>query len=107
VVKLYGDLSKRWGDCYVVLKGHQTMIDGARRSICELFGQSHWPKEEAVICWPGIWEDCSPNRSCQKTAIRHPVRRLAAWRIRDHLAATQPNWTVEDLADALGSVTPR
>lgn len=97
------ELSRRFGNCWVVLKGHQTLVG---RNAGELFVNSSGNPFLAqggsgdvlggflagLLAQPALWAD-------PLTTIR-----LAVWQhgaAADLLQATRPNWVVEDLVGAL------
>lgn len=102
-------LSQRFGDCYVVLKGHQTLIG---RSKTELFvnssgnpllGQGGTGDLLAgylggLLAQPGLQED--PLRTLRFGVWQHGAA-------ADYLSATRPNWIVENLAEVLGTASAR
>jgi NAD(P)H-hydrate repair Nnr-like enzyme with NAD(P)H-hydrate dehydratase domain len=103
--KAVRDLSKTWGGCYVVLKGHQTMIGRTRE---ELFvncsGNAQLAQGGSGDLLAGYLGGLLAQPALQKTASQ--TIQYAVWQhgaTADHLAASRPNWTVEDLAEALGS----
>jgi NAD(P)H-hydrate epimerase len=97
-------LSKRFGNCYVVLKGHQTLVGRARGPIfinssgnpalaqggsgdllggfvAGLLAQPHWQKDPMTTIRYAVWEHGAAA---------------------DRLSQDMPNWTVMDLAGKLG-----
>lgn len=98
-------LSERLGNCFVVLKGHQTLVGRAAGKIfvnstgnpylaqggsgdllggflAGLFAQSEWQKDPMTTIRYAVWEHgAAADRLCQ----------------------TQGNWTVEDLSRQLGN----
>lgn len=102
------ELSKKWGDCYVVLKGHQTMIG---RSSEDLFvncsGNPHLAQGGSGDLLAGYLGGLLAQPALQKTAsqsIQYAVWQHGA--AADFLTGTRPNWTVEELANVLGSASP-
>ena len=103
--KALRDLSKRLGGCWVVLKGHQTLI-GRRQE--ELFvncsGNPHLAQGGSgdllagylggLLAQPALRADAGKS-------IRYAVWQHGA--AADALQAKKPNWTVEELADELGN----
>ncbi len=106
--KTVRELSKRWGDCHVVLKGHQTMIGRSREDLfVNCSGNPQLAQGGSGDLLAGYLGGLLAQPALQKTpnnAIQYAVWQHGA--SADRLAATQPNWTVEDLADVLGSVRP-
>ena len=74
-------LSKRFGGCWVALKGHQTIMG---RSGGDLFvnssGNPFLAQGAVAISWPVTWGDCWRSRHCKRTPASHPLRGVAAWR---------------------------
>jgi NAD(P)H-hydrate epimerase len=99
-------LSRKFGDCYVVLKGHQTVIG---RELDGLFvnhtGNPYLAQGGSgdllagfmggLIAQPELQRD--PAKTVQYAVWQHGVA-------ADQLLNTKPNWTVEELADVLGAV---
>lgn len=102
--KTLKEISKQLGDCFVTLKGHQTLVG---KSNGEIFMNSSGNPNLAqggsgdllagylagLLAQPGLQAD--PLK-----AIRYGVWQHGA--AADLLEQTRPNWIVEDLADALG-----
>ena len=104
--KAVRDLSHEWGNAHVVLKGHQTMIGRSRE---ELFvncsGNPQLAQGGSGDLLAGYLGGLLAQPILQKTAslaIQYAVWQHGA--AADLLAATRPNWTIEDLAEVLGSV---
>lgn len=97
-------VSKRFGDCWVVLKGHQTLIG---RSSGEIYvnpsGNPHLAQGGSgdvlsgyiggLLAQPGLQNDPA-------AALRFAVWQHGA--TADRLQDSRPNWVVEDLVAALG-----
>ncbi|MCI0748199.1 MAG: NAD(P)H-hydrate dehydratase [Verrucomicrobia subdivision 3 bacterium] len=99
-------LSRRFGDCYVALKGHQTLMG---RSTGDLFvnssGNPHLAQGGSGDLLAGYLGGLFAQPELQKEPAR--TLRYAVWQhgaAADSLLARKPNWTVEELADVLGSV---
>ena len=62
-------LSRRFGNCYVVLKGHHTLRGPRRRrSFHQQLRQSaFWRRAAAAICSAAIWPACWPSPPARKT----------------------------------------
>jgi NAD(P)H-hydrate epimerase len=98
------ELSRRHNDCWVVLKGHQTVIARSRGPafvnssgnpglaqggsgdllagfLAGFLGQSKWPDDAATALRYAVWEHGAAA---------------------DRLAARWASWTIEDLAEELG-----
>lgn len=98
-------LSKRYGDCWVVLKGHQTLVG---RSSGDLYVNSSGNPYLAqggsgdvlsgyiagLLAQPNLQED-------PMTTLRYAVWQHGA--TADLLERTRSNWVVEDLTEALGT----
>jgi NAD(P)H-hydrate epimerase len=99
-------LSKRFGNCWVVLKGHQTLVG---RADGEVFVNSSGNPFLAQGGSGDLLAGYLAGLLAQPFWRRDPLLaiRYAVWQhgaAADHLAETQPNWTVEDLADWLGRI---
>jgi NAD(P)H-hydrate epimerase len=100
------ELSRRWGNCHVVLKGHQTMIGKGREEVLvNCSGNPHLAQGGSGDLLAGYLAGLLAQPALQKEAIR--TLSYAIWEhgaAADALQARRPNWTVEDLADELGNV---
>ena len=107
--KAVRELSKKWGDCYVVLKGHQTMIGRAKEDLfINCSGNPHLAQGGSGDLLAGYLGGLLAQPALQKTAAK--AIQYAVWQhgaAADLLESRQPNWTVEELANVLGSVIPR
>src|SRR6266702_3593781 len=99
--KALRDLSKRLGGCWVVLKGHQTLI-GRRKE--ELFvncsGNPHLAQGGSGDLLAGYLGGLLAQPALRADAGK--TIRYAVWQhgaAADALQAKKPNWTVEELAD--------
>jgi ADP-dependent NAD(P)H-hydrate dehydratase / NAD(P)H-hydrate epimerase len=99
------ELSRRFGNCYVVLKGHQTVIG---RSGDNLFvnssGNPYLAQGGSGDLLAGFMAGLLAQPDLQKEPTM--AMRYAVWAhgtAADRLTQTRRNWTVEDLAAALGS----
>lgn len=99
-------LSKRWGNCHVVLKGHQTMIGHGREEILiNCSGNPHLAQGGSGDLLAGYLAGLLAQPALQKEAQR--TIPYAVWEhgaAADALQARRPNWTVEDLQEELGNV---
>jgi len=100
------EISKRFGNCWVVLKGHQTLIG---RGTDELFVNSSGNPHLAQGGSGDLLAGFIAGLLAQPELVGDVGRtlRYAVWQhgaAADALAARQRNWTVEDLADELGNV---
>jgi hydroxyethylthiazole kinase-like uncharacterized protein yjeF len=98
------ELSSRYGNCWVVLKGHQTMVG---RSTGEIFVNSSGNVYMAQGGTGDILAGYLGGLLAQPRLQANPLRtiRYAVWRhgvTADQLIKTQPGWTTEDLVAALG-----
>ena len=103
------EISKRFGHCWVVLKGHQTLIG---RSTGEIFvnpsGNPHLAQGGSGDVLAGF----IAGLIAQPALLADPVKtlRYAAWQhgaAGDALQAAHGNWTSEDLAGEIGNVAER
>jgi NAD(P)H-hydrate epimerase len=99
------DLSRQWGHCHVVLKGHQTMVG---RSRGDLFVNSTGNPQLAqggsgdllagylggLLAQPALQED--PAKTVRYAVWQHGAS-------ADRLGEQKSNWTIEDLAAMLGA----
>jgi NAD(P)H-hydrate repair Nnr-like enzyme with NAD(P)H-hydrate dehydratase domain len=97
-------LSKKFGDCWVVLKGSLTLVGGASGKIFINSSGNPWLAQGGsgdllggflggLLAQP-VWQ------KDPVTAIRYAVWQHGA--AADRLCRSQPNWTVEDLSTQLG-----
>ncbi len=97
-------LSDRYGDCWVVLKGHQTVVANSSSEI--FFNSSGNPflaQGGSGDVLAGYLAGLLAQPALQKdplTALRFAVWQHGA--TADALSARRPNWTVEDLIADLG-----
>ncbi|EEF60177.1 NAD(P)H-hydrate dehydratase [Pedosphaera parvula] len=102
------EVSKRLGNCWVVLKGNQTLIG---RSSGEIYVN---PSGNPYLAQGGSGDALSGYLAgllAQPTLQVDPLKtlRYAVWQhgaTADKLTATRNNWIVEDLLKELGSVVP-
>lgn len=100
------EVSRRFGDCWVVLKGHQTFIG---RSTGELFvnssGNPHLAQGGSGDLLAGYLAALLAQPALQEDALK--TIRYAVWQhgaAADRLHSTRRNWVVEDLCAALGGI---
>ncbi len=100
------EISRRFGDCWVVLKGHQTLIG---RSSGEIFvnssGNPHLAQGGSGDVLAGFIAGLLAQPSLQADVAT--VLRYGVWQHGAAADALQPhrsNWTVEELLDELGNV---
>jgi ADP-dependent NAD(P)H-hydrate dehydratase / NAD(P)H-hydrate epimerase len=99
------ELSKRLGDCFVLLKGHQTLVGRATGKIfVNGSGNPYLAQGGSGDLLGGYLAGLLAQPDWQNdplTTIRYAVWQHGA--AADHLAETQANWTVEDLSRHLGN----
>jgi NAD(P)H-hydrate epimerase len=103
------ELSKRLGGCYVVLKGHQTLVG---RSAGKIFvnntGNPDLAQGGSGDVLGGYLAGLLAQADWRKDVLR--TIRYAVWQhgaAADTLSAQRRNWTVEDLTRELGQAVPR
>ncbi len=99
------DLSRRFSDCWVVLKGCQTLVG---RSEGEIFvnpsGNPHLAQGGSGDALAGFLAGLLAQPALQ-TEVEKTIR-YAVWQhgaVADALQAERANWVVEDLVDKLGA----
>ena len=99
------EISKRLGDCYVVLKGHQTLVGRATGKIfVNNSGNPYLAQGGSGDLLGGYLAGLLAQPDWQRdpiTAIRYAVWQHGA--AADRLSESQSNWTVEDLSRHLGN----
>jgi NAD(P)H-hydrate repair Nnr-like enzyme with NAD(P)H-hydrate dehydratase domain len=98
------ELSKRFGHCWVVLKGHQTVVGAAKG------GLYINPSGNPLLAQGGSGDVLAGFLSgllTQPALNADPLQaaRYAVWQhgtTADQLSAERANWTVEDMAERLG-----
>lgn len=102
------ELSRRFGNCWVVLKGHQTLIG---RSSGEIFvnpsGNPHLAQGGSGDVLAGFIAGLLAQPPLQ--ADTGKLLRYAVWQhgaAADALQSDRANWIVEELLDELGNVRP-
>jgi NAD(P)H-hydrate epimerase len=100
------NLSKKLGNCWVVLKGHQTLIG---RSEGEIFvnpsGNPHLGQGGSGDALAGYISGLLAQTQLQEDVTQ--TLRYAVWQhghAADGLQAARSNWVVEDLVDEIGNV---
>jgi len=98
-------ISQKYGDCWVVLKGHQTLVG---RSKGEIFvnpsGNPHLAQGGSGDVLAGFIAGLLAQPALQTDAGQ--TLRYAVWQhgaTADALQKKRPNWTIEDLVDELGA----
>jgi len=99
------EISRRFGDCWVVLKGHQTLVG---RSTGEIFvnssGNPHLAQGGSGDVLAGFIAGLLAQPLLQADVGK--TLRFAVWQhgaAADALQAVRPNWVVEDLVAELGA----
>lgn len=100
------NLSKRFGDCWVVLKGHQTLVG---RSTGEIYvnssGNPYLAQGGSGDVLSGYIAGLLTQSELRSDLLK--TLRYAVWQhgtAADRLQAKRRNWVVEDLFDVLGNV---
>lgn len=98
------ELSRQFGNCWVVLKGHQTLVG---RSTGELFVNSSGNPNLAQGGSGDVLGGYLAGFLAQQALRADPLKaiRHAVWQhgaAADALQNRRPNWVIEDLAEALG-----
>jgi len=100
------EISKRLGNSWVVLKGHQTLIGRSTGEIhVNSSGNPHLAQGGSGDALAGFLAGLLAQPALQadaETALRYAVWQHGA--AADVLLARRRNWTVEDLVDELGNV---
>jgi NAD(P)H-hydrate epimerase len=103
------ELSQRYGDCWVVLKGHETVIaNGGSEIFFNSSGNPHLAQGGSGDVLAGYLAGLLAQPALQREPLT--TLRFAVWQhgaTADALGERQPNWTVENLAAALGTVRAR
>jgi NAD(P)H-hydrate repair Nnr-like enzyme with NAD(P)H-hydrate dehydratase domain len=98
------ELSRRWGQCWVVLKGHLTLTGRAKGSLrVNNSGNPHLAQGGSGDLLAGYLAACLAQPDLQTDPAR--TIQYAVWKhghAADQLNRHHPNWTVEDLAVVLG-----
>ncbi len=99
------ELSRRFGNCHVVLKGHQTMVGRDREELAvNSTGNPHLAQGGSGDLLAGFLAGLLAQPELQQDGR---TLRYAVWQhglAADSLQESKPNWTVEELADVLGAV---
>ncbi len=100
------ELSRKWGDCVVVLKGHQTLIG---TSTGEVFvngtGNPGLAQGGSGDVLAGFLAGLMVQPALQENFVQ--TMRYGVWQhglAADYLASLQRSWTVENLANVLGTI---
>jgi len=104
-VKAVRELSKKFGNCWVVLKGHQTLVGCADGEIfVNSSGNPHLAQGGSGDLLAGYLAGLLAQPALQADVGK--TIRYAVWQhgaAADKLQAARANWTVEDLAIELGN----
>jgi len=107
-VQAVRQISRRFGNCWVALKGHQTLIG---RNEGEIFvnptGNPHLAQGGSGDVLAGFIAGLLAQPALQAGIGR--TLRYAVWQhgaAADKLQATRANWVVDDLPGELGNLTP-
>jgi hydroxyethylthiazole kinase-like uncharacterized protein yjeF len=96
------ELSQKFGNCLVVLKGHQTLVGRSDGGIfVNPSGNPHLAQGGAGDVLAGFLAGLLAQPALQADALK--TVRLGVWRhgaAADSLQATRSNWVVEDLVEA-------
>jgi NAD(P)H-hydrate repair Nnr-like enzyme with NAD(P)H-hydrate dehydratase domain len=102
--KALREISRRFGNCWVVLKGHQTLVG---RSDGEIFvnpsGNPHLAQGGSGDVLAGYLAGLLAQRPLQADVGR--LIRFAVWQhgaVADALQASRASWVIADLVDDLG-----
>jgi len=100
------EISKRHGNCWVVLKGHQTLIGNSEGAIhVNTSGNPSLAQYGSGDVLAGFLAGLLAQPALQADALR--TIRYAVWQqgaAADKLQAARKNWVVEDLLPELGNV---
>ena len=99
------EISRRYGNCWVVLKGHQTLVGRSEGDIyVNSSGNPHLAQGGSGDVLAGYLAGLLAQRALLDDVGR--LIRFAVWQhgaVADRLQATQANWVVEDLIVQLGN----
>jgi ADP-dependent NAD(P)H-hydrate dehydratase / NAD(P)H-hydrate epimerase len=102
-------LSKRFCNCWVVLKGQQTLVGRAEGEVfVNSSGNPHLAQGGSGDLLGGYLAGLLAQPDWRKDPSL--AARYAVWQhgaAADHLEETQANWTVDDLAQCLGRIKPK
>jgi NAD(P)H-hydrate epimerase len=103
------NVSRRFGNAWVVLKGHQTLVGRSTGTVyVNSSGNAHLAQGGSGDVLAGYLAGllAQPElRADPLLTIRYAVWQHGA--VADYLAATRPNWVVEDLVEVIGGVRSR
>ncbi len=103
------ELSKKFGECWVVLKGHQTLVGRATGAVfVNSSGNPSLAQGGSGDLLAGYLTGLLAQPSWAADALL--AIRFGVWQhgaAADHLSRIQPNWTVDDLEEHLGRISAR
>jgi hydroxyethylthiazole kinase-like uncharacterized protein yjeF len=98
-------LSKRYGNCFVALKGHQTVMGRAKGEVfVNCSGNPSLAQGGSGDALAGYLSGLLAQPELQKDPLK--TIRFGVWQhgvTADVLSAERPNWVVEDLLESLGN----
>jgi NAD(P)H-hydrate epimerase len=99
------EISKKFGNCWVVLKGHQTLTGRAEGEIfVNSSGNPHLAQGGSGDLLSGFIAGLLAQPALQTDAAK--TLRYAIWQhgaAADKLQSSRANWTIEDLAEEIGN----
>jgi len=102
------EVSRRFGHCWVALKGHQTLVG---KDAAEIYvnpsGNPHLAQGGSGDLLAGYLSGLLAQPALQEDPLR--AIRYAVWQhgaAANHLENCKPNWVIEDLAPVLGAISP-
>jgi len=102
------EVSRRFGHCWVVLKGHQTLVGMETGEIyVNPSGNAHLAQGGSGDLLAGYLSGLLAQPALQEDPLKAIC--YAVWQhgaAADHLEACRRNWVIEDLAPTLGAVLP-
>jgi ADP-dependent NAD(P)H-hydrate dehydratase / NAD(P)H-hydrate epimerase len=108
-LKALRDISRRFGNTWVVLKGHQTLIGRSSGDVyVNSSGNPYLAQGGSGDVLAGYLAGLLVQPDLRADVLQ--TIRYAVWQhgaTADHLQATRPNWDVGDLVEALGLQEPR
>jgi NAD(P)H-hydrate epimerase len=103
------NVSRRFGNTWVVLKGHQTLIGRSSGDVyVNSSGNAHLAQGGSGDVLAGYLAGLLAQPDLRADPLK--MIRYAVWQhgaAADFLQATRPNWVVEDLIEAVGLVKSR
>ena len=103
------NVSKRFGDCWVILKGHETLIGRSTGEISvNSTGNPHLAQGGSGDVLSGYIAGLLTQSELRSDPLK--TLRYAVWQhgaAADRLQATRRNWVVEDLFEHLGNVVAK